>query len=106
MFVLDMEEYLKVSTSPAMPLRIPCRGETDYVLTYPIRTAAYNTIFTFRQNGFSFTAWEDVINAMIEDGTFGMDEETIKMKKLGFVTALGVSGSVQHSTIVRFKTTP
>ena len=43
---------------------------------------------------------------MIEDGTFGMDEETIKMKKLGFVTALGVSGSVQHSTIVRFKTTP
>ena len=55
-----------------------------------------------RQNGFSFTAWEDVINAMIEDGTFGMDEETIKMKKLGFVTALGVSGSVQY----RFKTTP
>ena len=44
-----------------------------------------------RQNGFTFTAWEDVINAMIEDGTFGMDEETIKMKKLGFVTALGVS---------------
>ena len=43
-----------------------------------------------RRHGFSFTDWKDVINAMLNEGTYGMDEEQIKLMKLGFATAVAV----------------
>ena len=51
-----------------------------------------------RRHGFSFTDWKDVINAMLNEGTYGMDEEQIKLMKLGFATAVAVRLTPNHRT--------
>ena len=83
-----MAEFRKASTSLAMQFRtrFPCKLPLNHEWT----SFRMECLFD-RRHGFSFTDWKDVINAMLNEGTYGMDEEQIKLMKLGFATAVAVS---------------